>query len=666
MRPFLFVFFCIPALLLADGPGDNIPENVRQVPPVGIEIPAADKQALESLIDNLWAEVDAFDAESSQSELLPDIEVLIRAVEDPLTYQEIQKTGEIDGAYQLLDLARQRLNLLQAGEAPWTQETGLVVRGFRSKLDGTVQPYGLVIPESYRFDGEHAHRLDFWFHGRGEKTTELSFALQRMKDRGQYQPKDTIVLHPYARYSNGNKFAGEIDCLEALEHVQANYRIDPDRILVRGFSMGGAAAWNFAVHYADRWAAANPGAGFSETPEFLKFFQEETLEPTWYEKKLWHLYDCTDYAVNLFNLPTVAYSGEIDRQKQAADIMAEALEEEGLSLTHIIGPETAHKIHPDSKVEIERRLDSIAAVGRDPLPRRIRFTTWTLRYNRMHWVTIDRMQEHWERARLDVDITGASSLTVSRIENVDAFTLNMPAGLCPLDPFTKPVIKVGYSELSAPKPGSDRSWTAHFQRSGKGWTVSAAPQNSEGLVKQHGLQGPIDDAFLESFLFVTPTGESANELLGAFVDRELDHAVKHWRQQFRGHVRQKKDADLTEEDIAEQNLVLWGDYSSNSVISRILNELPIGWSAEGVKLDGKVLDDPGMALVMIYPNPLNPEKYVVLNSSFTFREYDYLNNARQVPKLPDWAVIDSNTPQTSQGPGKVVEAGFFNEKWELQ
>ncbi len=126
--------------------------------------------------------------------------------------------------------------------------------------------------------------------------------------------------------------AGEIDCLEALEHVQANYRIDPNRILVRGFSMGGAAAWNFAVHYADRWAAANPGAGFSETPEFLKFFQEETLEPTWYEKKLWHLYDCTDYAVNLFNLPTVAYSGEIDRQKQAADIMAEALENDGLSI----------------------------------------------------------------------------------------------------------------------------------------------------------------------------------------------------------------------------------------------------------------------------------------------------------------------------------------------
>ena len=56
---------------------------------------------------------------------------------------------------------------------------------------------------------------------------------------------------------------------------------------------------------------------------------------------------------------------------------------------------------------------------------------------------------------------------------------------------------------------------------------------------------------------------------------------------------------------------------------------------------------------------------MVLNSGFTFREYDYLNNARQVPKLPDFAVIDLNVPVSSRAPGGVVEAGFFSERWEL-
>src|SRR5207248_4341684 len=154
-----------------------------------------------------------------------------------------------------------------------------------------------------------------------------------------------------------------VDLFEALEHVRKHYPIDGDRIAIRGFSMGGAACWQFAVHYAGRWAAAAPGAGFSETADFLKVFQREAIKPTWYEQKLWHLYDCTDYAVNLFNCPVVAYSGEIDAQKQAADLMAKALAAEGIELVHVIGPKTPHRYHPDAKKEIDRRLDSILARG---------------------------------------------------------------------------------------------------------------------------------------------------------------------------------------------------------------------------------------------------------------------------------------------------------------
>ena len=72
------------------------------------------------------------------------------------------------------------------------------------------------------------------------------------------------------------------------------------------------------------------------------------------------------------------------------------------------------------------------------------------------------------------------------------------------------------------------------------------------------------------------------------------------------------------------------------------------------------------APILIYPNPLNPNRYVVLNSGFTFREYDYLNNARQIPKLPDWAFVDTTVPPDDRWPGKIVQAGFFNENWELQ
>ena len=90
------------------------------------------------------------------------------------------------------------------------------------------------------------------------------------------------------------------------------------------------------------------------------------------------------------------------------------------------------------------------------------------------------------------------------------------------------------------------------------------------------------------------------------------------------------------------------------------------WTANEIAAGDAKFDAADHALIAIYPNPLNPEKYVVLNSGFTYREYDYLNNARQVPKLPDWAIVDVRVPPNSRYPGKIVDADFFGERWEFK
>ena len=84
---------------------------------------------------------------------------------------------------------------------------------------------------------------------------------------------------------------------------------------------------------------------------------------------------------------------------------------EGMRLVRIIGPQTPHRYHPDSKVEIDRMLDAIAERGRDPYPRKVQFTTWTLAYNRMKWLVDRRLGQHWERARVDAEIAGDRAVT---------------------------------------------------------------------------------------------------------------------------------------------------------------------------------------------------------------------------------------------------------------
>jgi dienelactone hydrolase len=639
--------------------GDGLQVATRstpRMPPAGIEIPPDIKAELEKGVSDLgWQIQGLMGTLKSRPELLdllPDVQVYHNAVRYALEDGIFYKTNDFAIARKLLEEGSERARSLNEGKAPWTNATGLIVRGYKSKIDGSVQPYGLVVPTSFQPGANHKHRLDFWFHGRNNNGSELSFISDREKNPGEFTPADTFVLHPYGRYCNAFKFAGETDAFEALADVRQHYPIDENRISVRGFSMGGAATWHLAGHYAGLWAAASPGAGFVDT----MIFQKMKNPSAWYQERLWHLYDVTDYAANLFNCPVVAYSGEIDPQRQAAELMRSAMADEGLQLVHIIGPKTAHKFEPKAKQEVCNRFDALMAKGRNPMPNKVRFTTWTLRYNQMDWVTVDELERHWDRARVDAEISGPDTVRVTTT-NVDALTFSMPAGLCPLDVAHPLTVTLDGQTVAAPAVAADKSWTAHFQKQYSFWTPGQVYPQAE-LHKQHGLQGPIDDAFMDSFIMVRPTGKPMNDQIGAWTTAAMADAIREWRLQFRGEARVKDDSAVTETDMAANNLVLWGDPRSNHLLGRIASELPIRWSTAGIRVSGRTYSPQDHIPVMIYPNPLNPSHYMVLNSGFTFVDAAPTSNALQIPRLPDYAVFDLAA-------GCVADAGFFDEKWRL-
>ena len=620
----------------------------KPVPPAGVEVSAADRTQLEAGLKQLGQSIEKLRGVA----LLPDVIIYHNAVRYALQYNEFFKPDEIAKAKLLLRQGQTRADQLANGRAPWTTATGLVTRGYVSKIDGSVQPYGLVVPENFSPESGRKWRLDTWFHGRNETLSEVNFITDRQTNPGEFTPPGALVLHLYGRYCNASKLAGEVDFFEAMEAVKKAYPIDDNRIVIRGFSMGGASAWHLGAHYAGLWAAVAPGAGFAESPEFLHIKVEDPNSATWWERKLWHLYNATEYAANFYNVPLVAYSGEIDGQKQAADIMDKNLSQEGMRMTHVIGPNTPHRYHPDSRVVINSIVDPLVEKGRDPYPSKVRFTTWTLRYNAIKWVRIDGMEEHWNQARLDAEIIDGKNVAVTAA-NVNAFTLDMgPGGASTLQQGSKISVAVNGQKVEVPGPMTDRSWKVSLVRTGNKWGVAGAP--GPGLRKKHGLQGPIDDAFLDSFVFVKPSGKSANPALQKWVDAEMERAIREWRRQFRGEPQVRDDASVTDADIANSNLVLWGDTTSNKLIARIADKLPIRTKGEN------------QILLTIYPNPLNPNRYVVTNSGFTFREFDYLNNARQIPKLPDYAVVDVTTAPDDKWPGKIITAGFYDEKWGLK
>jgi pimeloyl-ACP methyl ester carboxylesterase len=635
-----FVVILAPAVVAAGA--DTVPPIP---PPPKQELKSDQRAEIERGVAALKSAIDALRHDLADKPALlarlPDVEIYYNALRYPLQYHE-----QIDfkPAQQAIRDGLARAEALASGKTPWVTTSGS--RGYVSRIDHSVQPYVLLIPASYKPGESRHYPLEFVEHGRNEGLTELRM-IQTTKDHAVGGAMEKFAVLLYGRYCNANKFAGEIDLLEAFDDVKRQYPIDEDRVLNIGFSMGGAACWQFATHYSDLFAAASPGAGFAETREFLHLSPQQIEQTPWYEKKLWHLYDCTDVAVNLFNLPTVAYSGELDAQKQSADIMEKYMAAEGLKLERIIGPKTRHAYEKGAKAELDKRLDELLAKGRDWNAPHVRFATYTLRYNRMKWVTVDAMGKEWERADVDAEIKG---------DHLDVTTKNVTA--LTLAPRFKGTVSIDGS-----KQGPIEGGTHQYIKTASGWKAGSLDDHE--LCKRHGLQGPVDDAFMDSFIIVKPTGKAANEKVGAWADAECAHAIDHWRKQFRGEARVKNDSDVTAADIADSNLVLFGDPSSNQLIAKIAGKLPVQWNAKAIALSSQTFPSDHHALVAIYPNPLNPKHYVVLNSGFTFREYDYLNNARQIPKLPDYAVIDVDTPVTPRGPGKVVDAGFFGEHWEL-
>ena len=627
----------------------------RIVPERGIDVPEEKRHELAERVGKLQTTVDSL----SDQALLPDVVIFLNAVRYALDQDIFYDEKDVANAFELLDEGETRATQLASGNAPWTEHTGLVVRGYRSDLDDSVQPYGLVVPESYVSGAGRKHRLDIWHHGRNAKGSELRFLVERRSDPGRFTPEDTFVLHTYGRYCNAMKFAGEVDTFEALAHAKSEYRVDADCVCMRGFSMGGAATWHLATHYPGEWVAATPGAGFAETAIYQNLAARD-IQPPWWEQKMWGMYDATKVAGNLRHCPTIAYSGENDKQMQASDIMSEAMEAEGLELPHIIGPGMGHEYDDGSKDEIERRLLPIVARGRELAPAEVRFTTYTLKYNRMRWVRVDRLVEHWVRSQVNAKATG-NGFEVET-DGVASLTLTFESGQCPVT--GKPEVSIDGDRIEVEPVNDNRSWSASFEcRQGR-WGI-AGPQT--GCQKAPGLQGPIDDAFMSRFLMVSPTGTPmTSERVSRWIEREREDATYQWKMQFRGDALCKADTEVSRDDMHGHNLILWGDPSSNAVISQVIGGLPLTWDQQSVALSGESFGSDGAVPVLIYPNPLSPNRYVVLNSGFTFAPNGSMSNATQTPKLPDWAILDVDIPAASRPSEGVFACGFFDEWWNAQ
>ncbi|MDC0308587.1 hypothetical protein OAL44_05550, partial [Planctomycetaceae bacterium] len=119
-----------------------------------------------------------------------------------------------------------------------------------------------------------------------------------------------------------------------------------------------------------------------------------------------------------------------------------------------------------------------------------------------------------------------------------------------------------------------------YMKTANGWDVVSYDdtrvfQENKDPVKRHDLQGPIDDAFMSSFVCVRGTGKPWSQNQHDYSMFVLDRFETEFDKWLRGKIRIVDDKDVTEEMMQEHHLILFGDPGSNSVLADIVDKLPI-------------------------------------------------------------------------------------------
>jgi Putative esterase len=631
-------------------------------PPPVAEPSASDLAPLQAELTELTTIVTSLKGKPN----LADAEIFTKAVRYAIELHEWfdkKPADNLKKAKALLAEARLRLSALQQGKAPWTEGSGLKVLGFYSDIDGSPQPYGVEIPDGLKVGpGQAQVPMWVWLHGRGDTATDLNFVYSRLmaKKRGEFQPAGTIVIHPFGRYCNGWKSAGETDIFEAKADATLRFNVDPNRTALAGFSMGGAGAWHIGAHFASEWACVHTGAGFVDVQRYTKV-TPETMPPS-YEAALWGVYDVPAYALNFKNVPIISYSGENDSQRDSADYMTEVFATHGMSRPHLIGPGMGHKYHPDVRQEVQALVEAAVTKGRDPLPAKVVLQTRTLAYNTMHWLTVTGLTQHWQEGRVEAEWNPSTGSVTATTKGVTGLRLK-------LSPTQAKQLTIDGDKVELT---NHRSGTAIWQaqkRDGH-WFAGATFDPNKGLPKQHNLQGPIDDGLRHKFIIILPDNDNADNTVDQWVQAEAKRFIQRWRSLMRGDPIVKRPAELTETDADTANLVVWGTPTSNSLLFKMMQaknfNSALTWTSDTVGIGKHQHPTDSHVATLCRPNPLNPRRYVILNSGLTFREAHDKTNSLQNPKLPDWAILDISSPATNASAGKVVAADFFGEDWAVK
>jgi len=119
--------------------------------------------------------------------------------------------------------------------------------------------------------------------------------------------------------------------------------------------------------------------------------------------------------------------GDKDPYFESHLLMEKAFAKERIPFVGLVDRGAGHGVTAKAMEEQLRLLGELAAKGRDPFPKHVRFVTWTLKFSRCDWVEVLGLEAHYQRAEIEARIAADGSITVDEPRNITRFAIHPPA-----------------------------------------------------------------------------------------------------------------------------------------------------------------------------------------------------------------------------------------------
>jgi predicted esterase len=570
--------------------------------------------------------------------------------------------AQLADARELDELAR----ALEEKRDPWAGRTGPMRRAYRSPDDGKLTEFALYVPPG--FDPQKKYPLIVALHGMNGRPMEMIMWLFGHDDpardgnwedrhpRRDLEKLDAIVVAPDGHFNTMYRDVGEDDVMHVVDWAVANYPIDDARVTITGPSMGGIGSAACALHYPDRFAAAEPLCGYHSLLIRAAF---QWLRP--WEKIIAEERSNVMWAENGQYIPMYVVHGTKDLPEENSGVLIDRYNDLHYSMKDE-HPELGHNVWQTTYEDLKGAAWLLT--NRRPLhPRALRFKTPRTRWGDDAWLHVRELSasDAWGEITARVDRGNALSVAT---HGVDAFALDRDPEL--IDDAAPVTVNVDQNRFvfQAGEP-------LEFHRDGT-WRAGSAKHASAH--KQGHVTGPIRDVLHEPILFVWGAADPAQA-------RANEETARDW-----AHVRTgvhvdypvMSDAEFAARGEALDNdraLFLIGNAKSNRVLRELEPGLPIRIEGDEVVLgerriaakDRSPADRSQLGVAFIQPNPRRPDRYVVVVEGVgplgTWRSLSLPD------MLPDFAVYDEDVGPARGGlllgAGQFRVAGNFTNDWSL-